>query len=92
MITADSEVAQNDDIIMMREVAHRERTHARKMRAFFRYADHSKDHATWMQERYIELLKPRYHKCLTNCCSQSFHSIHSFQLHVRPFLPGCKAL
>lgn len=51
---ADSEVAQNDDIIMMREVAHKERTHARKMKAFFRYADHSKDHATWMQERYIE--------------------------------------
>ena len=45
-----SQVAQNDDIIMMREVAHKERTHARKMRAFFRYADHSKDHATWINK------------------------------------------
>lgn len=43
-------VAQNDDIIMMREVAHKERTHARKMRAFFRYADHSKDHVITREE------------------------------------------
>ena len=43
-------VAQNDDIIMMREVAHKERTHARKMRAFFRYADHSKDHTITLDE------------------------------------------
>jgi hypothetical protein len=43
-------VAQNDDIIMMSEVAHKERTHGRKMKAFFRYADHSKDHATWINK------------------------------------------
>jgi len=43
-------VAQNDDIIMMREVAHKERTHARKMKAFFRYADHSKDHVITKDE------------------------------------------
>lgn len=43
-------VAQNDDIIMMREVAHKERTHARKMKAFFRYADHSKDHVITREE------------------------------------------
>lgn len=36
-------VAQSDDIIMMRDVARQEKLHAQKMRAFFRYADHSKD-------------------------------------------------
>lgn len=43
-------VAQSDDIIMMREVANKERTHARKMKAFFRYADHSKDHVITKEE------------------------------------------
>ena len=36
-------VAQNDDVIMMRDVARREKVHASKMTTFFQYTDHSGD-------------------------------------------------
>ncbi|CAJ1457318.1 unnamed protein product [Effrenium voratum] len=49
-------VAQSDDIIMMRDVARQEKLHAQKMRAFFRYADHSKDaHIT--REEWLKVLQ-----------------------------------
>ena len=34
-------MAQNDDVIMMRDVARREKVHASKMTTFFEYTDHS---------------------------------------------------
>ena len=36
-------MAQTDDIIMMRDVARREKVHARKMSNFFQYTDHSRE-------------------------------------------------
>ncbi|CAK9073359.1 unnamed protein product [Durusdinium trenchii] len=36
-------VAQTDDIIMMRDVARREKVHSNKMTAFFQYTDHSRE-------------------------------------------------
>jgi len=43
-------VAQSDDVIMMRDVARREKIHASKMKDFFRYADHSKDYVITREE------------------------------------------
>lgn len=43
-------VAQSDDVIMMRDVARREKIHASKMKDFFRYADHSKDYVITHEE------------------------------------------
>ena len=46
-------VAQTDDIIMMRDVARKEKLHARKMKRFFHYTDHSREtpitRAEWRQ-------------------------------------------
>ena len=43
-------VAQSDDVIMMRDVARREKIHSSKMKDFFRYADHSKDYVITREE------------------------------------------